>query len=194
MPTPVWEIQRARRLCARSWHCSSAIAAGRRSRRALRRAGSRHPNDPRGSRRKGADGAHSYRNRRDDAADPLSLARSYGRCAQEAEKPDVILTGLQSDVARLRPDGRVLSRKSRAFRTPLVDRVIENPVARRRSVRSAKLEDGWFQQRRNAAPRSADHSIRRRQTSLRHPDGSIKKAKSKKSEERQPDRPLARHR
>ncbi len=108
------------------------------------------------------------------AADPLALARAMAK-ALESEKPDVILTGLQSDDLGYGQTGVVLAEVMGYAHATLV-MSIETTAAGIRVKR--ELEDGWFQHVEMPLP--ALLTIQSGAAKLRYATlMGIKKAKSK---------------
>src|SRR3954471_20342763 len=89
---------------------------------------------------KGADRAiHIEAN--ENASDPLALARTMAK-ALESEKPDVILTGLQSDDLGYGQTGVVLAQVMGFAHATLVMSIESVPTGIKVK---RELEDGWFQ-------------------------------------------------
>jgi electron transfer flavoprotein beta subunit len=122
---------------------------------------------------KGADRAiHIETN--ENAADPLALARSMA-AALAAEKPDLILTGLQSDDLGYGQTGVILAEVMSYPHATLVMSVETTPAGIRVK---RELEDGWFQHVEMPLP--ALLTIQSGAAKLRYATlMGIKKAKSK---------------
>jgi electron transfer flavoprotein beta subunit len=122
---------------------------------------------------KGADRAIHIESE-ESAADPLALARTMAK-ALESEKPDLVLTGLQSDDLGYGQTGVVLAE---AMGLPHAT-IIMNIEASTGSIRvKRELEDGWFQHVEMPLP--ALLTIQSGATKLRYATlMGIKKAKSK---------------
>ena len=97
----------------------------------------------------------------------LGLAHSAGG-AVKPEKPDLILTGLQSDDLGLRADGRG---SGRTLGLPHATIIMQAEVHNGSIRVKRELEERLVPEHRNAAARRADDSVRHQQTPVRHADG-----------------------
>src|SRR6202142_1456582 len=123
---------------------------------------------------KGADRAIHIETDEASITDPLTLARLMAR-ALEAEKPDLVLTGLQSDDLGYGQTGVILAETMGLPHSTLIMH-IEAEGAGIRVKR--ELEDGWFQH--VSMPLPALLTIQSGATKLRYATlMGIKKAKSK---------------
>jgi electron transfer flavoprotein beta subunit len=123
---------------------------------------------------KGADRAIHIETEAAGAADPLVLARMMAK-ALEAEKPDLVLTGLQSDDLGYGQTGVILAE---VMGLPHAT-IIMNVEAAGTGIKvKRELEDGWFQQVEMPLP--ALLTIQSGATKLRYATlMGIKKAKTK---------------
>jgi electron transfer flavoprotein beta subunit len=123
---------------------------------------------------KGADRAIHIETAEADSSDPLQLARMLAR-ALESEKPDLVLTGLQSDDFGYGQTGVVLAEVMDLPHATIVMSIDLDGSAIRVK---RELEDGWFQHVRLPLP--ALLTVQSGATRLRYATlMGIKKAKSK---------------
>jgi electron transfer flavoprotein beta subunit len=116
------------------------------------------------------------------AADPLALARAMAK-ALEAEKPDVVLTGLQSDDLGYGQTGVILAE---VLGYPHATLVMSIETAEGGIKVKKELEDGWFQHVEMPLP--ALLTIQSGAAKLRYATlMGIKKAKSKEIRRIEPD-------
>jgi electron transfer flavoprotein beta subunit len=123
---------------------------------------------------KGADRAIHIETEKAAATDPLALARMMAQ-ALESEKPDLVLTGLQSDDLGYGQTGVILAEAMGLPHATIVMHVeaIDGGIRVKR-----ELEDGWFQQVEMPLP--ALLTIQSGATKLRYATlMGIKKAKTK---------------
>jgi electron transfer flavoprotein beta subunit len=123
---------------------------------------------------KGADRAIHIETEKTAAADPLALARMMAK-ALEPEKPDLILTGLQSDDLGYGQTGVILAE---VMGLPHATIIMNIEAAGAGIKVKRELEDGWFQQVEMPLP--ALLTIQSGATKLRYATlMGIKKAKTK---------------
>jgi electron transfer flavoprotein beta subunit len=123
---------------------------------------------------KGADRALHIETGEDGIADPLALARVAAK-ALEAEKPDLVLTGLQSDDLGYGQTGVILAETMGLPHATIIMNI--EPEGSHIKVKR-ELEDGWFQH--VEIPLPALLTIQSGATKLRYATlMGIKKAKSK---------------
>jgi electron transfer flavoprotein beta subunit len=123
---------------------------------------------------KGADRAMHIETDKASTADPLVLARVMAK-ALESEKPDLVLTGLQSDDLGYGQTGVVLAE---VMGLPHATIIMNVDVADGAIKVKRELEDGWFQQVEMPLP--ALLTIQSGATKLRYATlMGIKKAKTK---------------
>src|SRR5579863_10078696 len=123
---------------------------------------------------KGADRAIHIETDATGPSDPLALARMMAR-ALESEKPDLVLTGLQSDDLGYGQTGVILAEVMGLPHATIIMNI--EPSAAGITVKR-ELEDGWFQQVEMPLP--ALLTIQSGATKLRYATlMGIKKAKSK---------------
>jgi electron transfer flavoprotein beta subunit len=123
---------------------------------------------------KGADRAIHIETNQAAAADPLTLSRMMAK-ALEAEKPDLVLTGLQSDDLGYGQTGVVLAE---VMGLPHASIVMNVEAAGNGIKVKRELEDGWFQHVEMPLP--ALLTIQSGATKLRYATlMGIKKAKTK---------------
>src|SRR5260370_20720620 len=104
---------------------------------------------------KGADRAIHIETAEGEMADPLSLAKVLAK-ALEAEKADLVLTGLQSDDLGYGQTGVILAEVLGLPHATL----IMNIDAEGGSIRvKRELEDGWFQNVEMPLPRSEERRV-----------------------------------
>ena len=101
------------------------------------------------------------------ATDPLALARTMAS-ALESEKPDLILTGLQSDDLGYGQTGVILAEVAGLSACHSRHEYRNN---RGRHSRQTRTRRRLVPERGNAASGTADYSVRRSQTSLCHSHG-----------------------
>ena len=116
---------------------------------------------------KGADRALHIEEEDLSSADPLALARLMAK-ALESEKPDLILTGLQSDDFGYGQTGVILAELMGLPSATIIMSVDINGAAIKVK---RELENGWFQHVEMPLARAAHHAIRQQQAPLRDPDG-----------------------
>ena len=116
---------------------------------------------------KGADRAIHIEEENLSAFDTLGVAKLLAKAA-EAEKPDLILTGLQSDDLGYGQTGVVMAELLGLPHGTIIMAVeiIDGGIRVKR-----ELEDGWFQNVEMPLPAIADHPIRHQQAALRDADG-----------------------
>ena len=123
---------------------------------------------------KGADRAIHIENSGGNAVDPLSLARVMAQ-ALDGEKPDVVLTGLQSDDFGYGQTGVILAE---VMGLPHATIIMHIEAAGGKIKVKRELEDGWFQHVEMPLP--ALLTIQSGATKLRYATlMGIKKAKTK---------------
>jgi electron transfer flavoprotein beta subunit len=123
---------------------------------------------------KGADRAIHIENSGGNAVDPLSLARAMAQ-ALDGEKPDLVLTGLQSDDFGYGQTGVILAE---VMGLPHATIIMNIEAAGGKIKVKRELEDGWFQH--VEIPLPALLTIQSGATKLRYATlMGIKKAKSK---------------
>ncbi len=124
---------------------------------------------------KGADRAIHIETGKAGASDPLVLARMMAS-ALESEKPDLILTGLQSDDLGYGQTGVIMAE---VMGLPHATIIMNIEADRRHGIKvKRELEDGWFQQVEMPLP--ALLTIQSGATKLRYATlMGIKKAKTK---------------
>ena len=123
---------------------------------------------------KGADRAIHIENSGGNAVDPLSLARAMAR-ALDGEKPDLVLTGLQSDDFGYGQTGVILAE---VMGLPHATIIMNIEAAGGKIKVKRELEDGWFQHVEMPLP--ALLTIQSGATKLRYATlMGIKKAKTK---------------
>ena len=116
---------------------------------------------------KGADRAIHIEEEDLETLDTLAIARLLAE-ALEAEKPDLILTGLQSDDLGYGQTGVVLAE---LLGLPHATIIMQVEVERRLRPREARTRGRLVPARRDAAARGADYSVRHQQAALRDADG-----------------------
>jgi len=123
---------------------------------------------------KGADRAIHIENSGGNAVDPLSLARAMAQ-ALDGEKPDLVLTGLQSDDFGYGQTGVILAE---VMGLPHATIIMNIEAAAGKIKVKRELEDGWFQHVEMPLP--ALLTIQSGATKLRYATlMGIKKAKTK---------------
>ena len=117
---------------------------------------------------KGADRAIHIEDENLAAFDPLGDRAAAGRGAVKAEKPDLILTGLQSDDLGYGQTGVILAELLGLPHATIIMQVEKQDGADPGEARTGRR---LVPAHRDAAARRADHSDRHQQAALRHADG-----------------------
>ncbi len=157
--------QRARCLCAGRRPAAEGETR-RRSGGAVRRT-RRAPRRPSAKPWPRAPTAPSTSKKRLGAFDPLAAARLLA-AALQAEKPDLVLTGLQSDDLGYGQTGVILAELLGLPHATIIMQVEKQDGAHPREARTGRR---LVPARGDAAAGAADHPIRHQQAALRHPDG-----------------------